>query len=176
MSTALSAGRSPSVDVSPRPQRQHHPNFPHLALPGGPSQKVPRKPSHPLRGQSPAFSRSQSTGWARGDLTPVSRAGRASGLNTRVPPGEERRLVALCGPTGRMQACRAGRGLSCPSCPSCSRHNTVEVNRARPLCQDFCNPDYSAAGNHKRNVGTDFTAQTKGTPSCPKANSKYETF
>lgn len=133
------------MDVSPGPRGSITPTFLTLLSQGVPPRRCRGNLATLCVDKALHFPRSQSTCWARGDLTPVSRAGRASGLNTRVPPGEERRLVALCGPTGRMQACRAGRGLSCPSCPSCSRHNTVEVNRARPLCQDFCNPDYSVS-------------------------------
>ena len=33
-----------------------------------------------------------------------SAQGQACGLNTQVPPWEGKGLVALCGPTGRMQA------------------------------------------------------------------------
>ena len=50
---------------------------------------------------------------------PVSSAQRqACGLNTQVPPWEGKGLVALCGPTGRMQAaatCQPCRQTSLPS-------------------------------------------------------------
>ena len=75
---------------------------------------------------------------------PVSRArGRASGLNTRVPPWEERRLVALCGPPGSMQAApapAAERAESSPASPA--QGTTLEIQESRPLSQGFCNPNY----------------------------------
>ena len=103
-SAALSAGRSPSVDASPGPQRQHHPTFPHLSLPGVPPRrsrgnlatlcmdKALHSPeAKALAGPEETYCLS-AVPWAK--LWPEDTG----------PPWEERRLVTLCGPTWRMQA------------------------------------------------------------------------
>ena len=86
--------------------------------------------------------------------------GQACGQTYRSARGREaacRPLRANWENAGRSR-CRVGRGLSRPSC---SRHSTLETNGFGPLSQDLCNPNYRAIRDHKRNVGTDFTTQTK---------------
>ena len=71
---------------------------------------------------------------------PVSCAlGQACGLKTRSALGRS----SLSPSAGQLGECRprplplqSGPGLSCPSC---SRHNTLEINGSRPLSQDLCN-------------------------------------
>lgn len=95
----------------PGPRGQHHPqrSSPPCS-PRGPSQKCRGNPATLCVDKFP-FSRSQSTGWAP-EVTstrPVSRAGRASWPeHTNSASGEERRLVALCGPTGECRLAERG--------------------------------------------------------------------
>lgn len=68
-----------------------------------------------------------------------SAQGQACGLNTQVPPWEGKGLVALCGPTGRMQAhplplqCRL-RFLLPVLLNTLASGNS---NMSRPISQDF---------------------------------------
>ena len=116
------------------------PLFPQFFSHRVPSQQVLRKPSYILSGQRAAFFPNQSTAWSWGNLTPVSCAlDQACGPKTQVSPWEERQVVALRGPTGRMQAhplplqCRL-RFLLPVLLNTLASGNS---NMSRPISQDF---------------------------------------